>query len=285
MTFDETVRPQPDPALAAAVADAARDAIVQLRARHPEQFSAVALMAGIEGSVPSLMTWSVAADVDAEHERWGAPHAVVELTVEGFPGEAGDPTADRATWLASVEEGLRLLDIEGFFGIDREHVLLLAGTTPSDDVTAGAARRLNPDGPLRDEWLHAVSGQAPLEVDAAASVEHLDLHWPEAPAPNPTIAALWRITPGVLSPDGIVIYGPKVIAERNETFEVSERAPGWVLVGDDSGGAGLLMRASGPGFDPAVGREAAEVFLVELEALGEGDGEFLTDDLIGWLAG
>lgn len=282
MTLDETVRPQPDPALAAAVADAARTAIVELRAGHPEQFTAVALLTGIEGSAPSLTTWSVAADDDAEHGRWGAPRVVVELTVDGFPS---DPAAGRATWLASVEEGLRLLDIEGFFGIDREHVLLLAGTTQSDAVTAGAARRLNPDGPLLDEWLREVAGQTPLEVDAAASDEHLDLLWPEAPAPNPTIAALWRITPGVLSPDGVVIYGPKVIVERNETFEVAERAPGWVLVGDDSGGAGLLMRASGPGFDPAVGREAAEVFLVELDALGDEDGEFLTDDLIGWLAG
>ncbi|MFD1811044.1 SMI1/KNR4 family protein [Rhodococcus gannanensis] len=97
--------------------------------------------------------------------------------------------------------------------------------------------------------------------------------------PNPTIARLWRTTPGLLRPDGLLLYGPHEIAERNETFEVAQYAPGWTLVGDDSGGRGLLMRHHG--------RDRHSVYVLDLGALGEDvaeDGDLLTDDLIGWLA-
>jgi hypothetical protein len=83
------------------------------------------------------------------------------------------------------------------------------------------------------------------------------------------------------------IYGPHSLAERNTTYEVAEYAPGWVLIGDDGGGHGLLMRASGPAFAPATARQAAEVYRLELGALCPDvatKGEFVTDDLIGWLS-
>ncbi|EME16519.1 SMI1/KNR4 family protein [Rhodococcus triatomae] len=97
--------------------------------------------------------------------------------------------------------------------------------------------------------------------------------------PNPTIAQLWRATPGLLRPDGLLLYGPHEIAERNETFEVARYAPGWTLVGDDSGGRGLLMRHHG--------RDRRSVYVLDLGALGEDVadvGDLLTNDLIGWLA-
>ncbi|MEH1017253.1 SMI1/KNR4 family protein [Micromonospora sp. CPCC 206060] len=96
--------------------------------------------------------------------------------------------------------------------------------------------------------------------------------------PNPTVARLWRATPGLLRDDGMLIYGPHVIQERNETFEVADYAPEWVLVGDDSGGNGLLMRQHG--------RDRSSVWLLDLGAISENiedDGELVTDDLIGWL--
>ncbi|SDD21053.1 SMI1/KNR4 family protein [Rhodococcus tukisamuensis] len=96
--------------------------------------------------------------------------------------------------------------------------------------------------------------------------------------PNPTIAALWRSTPGVLRDDGVLLYGPHQIQERNETFEVRRYAPDWMLVGDDSGGRGLFMRHHG--------RDRRSVRLLDLGAIGgdlAGDGELLTDNLIDWL--
>jgi hypothetical protein len=116
-------------------------------------------------------------------------------------------------------------------------------------------------------------------AELAASTE------PLAAAPNSAVADLWRMTPGLYLPDGTAIYGPHSIAERNETYEVAEYAPGWVLIGDDGGGLGYLMRAAA---GPARGREAAEVYRLDLGALSEdveADGEFVTDDLCGWLAG
>lgn len=98
--------------------------------------------------------------------------------------------------------------------------------------------------------------------------------------PNPTIARLWRSTPGVLREDGVLLYGPHVFRERNETFEVRRYAPDWVLVGDDSGGSGFFMRHHG--------RDRTSVYRLDLGAV-ERDvaavGEFVTDDLLGLLAG
>ncbi|MFD0337430.1 SMI1/KNR4 family protein [Streptomyces sp. NPDC127117] len=96
--------------------------------------------------------------------------------------------------------------------------------------------------------------------------------------PNPAVARLWRSTPGVLLGNGVHVYGPHVIQERNETFEVPRYAPGWVLVGDDSGGDGLFMRHHG--------RDRTTLYLLGLGAVHEdvgAAGERVTDDLLGWL--
>lgn len=55
--------------------------------------------------------------------------------------------------------------------------------------------------------------------------------------PNRAITRLWRSTPGGCYPNGVRVYGPQAIRERNETHEIREYAPDWVLIGDD-GGAG-----------------------------------------------
>ncbi|WP_147916819.1 hypothetical protein [Ruania zhangjianzhongii] len=56
-----------------------------------------------------------------------------------------------------------------------------------------------------------------------------------AEAPHPAVAALWAITPGLYLADGSAIYGPHALAERNDTYEVAEYSPGWVLIGDAAG--------------------------------------------------
>lgn len=99
--------------------------------------------------------------------------------------------------------------------------------------------------------------------------------------PTPALARLWRSTPGVLLPNGVVVYGPLDLLERNETYEVNEYQPDWVLIGDDSGGCGLFMRRGGG--------DRASVYRLDLGA-GDSDidspgvGEWMTDDLLGWLA-
>ncbi|WP_329071241.1 SMI1/KNR4 family protein [Streptomyces sp. NBC_01429] len=98
--------------------------------------------------------------------------------------------------------------------------------------------------------------------------------------PTSALARLWRSTPGVLLPNGVLIYGPHSILERNETYQVGEYAPDWVLIGDDSGGSGLFMRRH-----PC---DRTSVYLLDLGA-GEQDidscgvSEKLTDDLLDWL--
>ena len=75
-----------------------------------------------------------------------------------------------------------------------------------------------------------------------------------------------------------MVYGPQAIRERNETYEVREYAPDWVLIGDDSGGSGLFMRRHG--------RDRTSVFRLDLDAIEpdvERGGERVTDDLIGRL--
>ncbi|MFI9625942.1 SMI1/KNR4 family protein [Streptomyces sp. NPDC052042] len=96
--------------------------------------------------------------------------------------------------------------------------------------------------------------------------------------PNPAIARLWRSTPGVLLDNGVLVYGPDLIGERNETFEVARYAPHWVLIGDDSGGGGLFMRRHG--------RDRTRVHRLDLGAVDEhieANGDLVTDDLLGWL--
>lgn len=268
---------------------------------HPERFYAFALLTSGEARAPYLSACSLEADAAEGLDRWSladTPYAAWgyeelfasaarafadrgELS-ELFEADAEAFEAEYALRLASVEEALRLLDIAGLFGTgaDRQEVLLITGTMPPDASDAGFVRRLNPAGGLYEEWLRECSEQPPLRRDAPTAAR-------QEVAPNPAVAELWQTTPGLMLPDGITVYGPDDIGERNETYEVDEYAHGWSLVGDDSGGRGLLMRAAAPGFDPARGRDAAEVFLLDLGALCEdvpGEGDFVTDDLIGWLA-
>ncbi|RIQ14405.1 hypothetical protein [Jiangella rhizosphaerae] len=96
------------------------------------------------------------------------------------------------------------------------------------------------------------------------------------------MAELWRMTPGLYLANGTAIYGPHSICERNTTYEVEEYSPGWVLIGDDGGGAGYLMRRQG-----TVGGRDGEVYRLDLGALSDdvkADGEYVTDDLCRWLA-
>ena len=298
-------RPVADAGLSRVIADATRAAVTELRARHDEQFYAFALLTTGEAFPPYLAACSTESTAHTG-ERWSFPdspyavwgyeeHFGEVVRAFGARGEIfdlsdeGAQLAEYATRLASMEEALRLLDLEGFFGEGeaRLRVLLVVGTLPPDLDDAGAVRRLNPPGPLRDEWLRDAQELPALPVDAVEAVEPAVHRGEPATAPNPSVVELWRTTPGLCLSDGTTVYGPHSLAERNATYEVDLYAPGWVLVGDDSGGLGYLMRAPGPDFSAATAREASEVVALDLGALCPdvaAEGEYVTDDLVGWLA-
>lgn len=52
---------------------------------------------------------------------------------------------------------------------------------------------------------------------------------------------LMRYSNGALLDSGVSIYSVDDLVERNTTYEVLEYCPGFLLVGDDSGGRGFLI--------------------------------------------
>jgi hypothetical protein len=64
------------------------------------------------------------------------------------------------------------------------------------------------------------------------------------------IEALYAAADGFMTSSGITVYGAEDLVERNETFEIEEFSPGYLLIGDNSGGMGFLVARNGP--DEAV---------------------------------
>lgn len=58
------------------------------------------------------------------------------------------------------------------------------------------------------------------------------------------VKRFWRVTNGLHSDSGVLLYSTRLIAERNDTLGVTEYAPEFVAVGDNSGGRVFLMEAS-----------------------------------------
>lgn len=56
-----------------------------------------------------------------------------------------------------------------------------------------------------------------------------------------TYRELMRYSNGALLDSGVSIYSVGDAAERNTTYEVLEYCPGFLLIGDDSGGRGFLI--------------------------------------------
>lgn len=70
------------------------------------------------------------------------------------------------------------------------------------------------------------------------------------------VAQFYQRGDGMLIPEGVSIYPLADLAERNQTFEIADYCPGFLLVGDDSGGRGFLVRlntADPPVFSSGLG--------------------------------
>ncbi|MFF7457202.1 SMI1/KNR4 family protein [Kitasatospora sp. NPDC008115] len=92
------------------------------------------------------------------------------------------------------------------------------------------------------------------------------------PAP---LVALWGVTDGLMTDAGVTVYPAGCIGERNSTYEVAEYAPGFVLIGDDSGGRGFLLRAGDP---------CSAVYSSGLGDLAPEDFEVESADFASWIA-
>lgn len=237
-------RAETDADLVEALARATRRALVEVREENSGEICTVALVTSGEMLRPYLCVtrhgperWNLAEEPNAVVADHHFASAANVWDARGGLFDRGDEEIDAEFALrqASMEQALRCLDVEAEFGRGpaRDRILLLVEVMPPDPDVAGAARRLNPDGSLLACWLAEASEAPTLEVDSIASDERTTHVGPLAAAPNPTIAGLWRMTPGLYLNDGTAIYGPHSIAERNETYEY---VPGWVLIGDDGGG-------------------------------------------------
>jgi hypothetical protein len=54
------------------------------------------------------------------------------------------------------------------------------------------------------------------------------------------------LTGGFALPSGLCVYCVSNLVERNDTYEVTVYCPGFLLIGDDSGGRGLLISTNEP---------------------------------------
>ncbi|MBO9873710.1 MULTISPECIES: hypothetical protein [Xanthomonas] len=75
--------------------------------------------------------------------------------------------------------------------------------------------------------------------------------------------------------DGLLLYAAADLAERNATFEIARYLPGHVLIGDDSGGQGVLVALVAPAYP---------VFLCDLGALAEEECVPLAASALDWIA-
>jgi hypothetical protein len=46
---------------------------------------------------------------------------------------------------------------------------------------------------------------------------------------------------GLFANDLVTLYSTEDIAERNSTYEIAEYLPGYLMIGDDSGGSGIFL--------------------------------------------
>ena len=93
------------------------------------------------------------------------------------------------------------------------------------------------------------------------------------PLPAPLVA-LWKVADGFMTDAGVTVYSAGCIGERNTTYEVAQYAPGFILIGDNSGGRGFLLRADDPG---------SAVFSSDLGDLGPEDFEVESVDFASWI--
>ena len=105
-------------------------------------------------------------------------------------------------------------------------------------------------------------------AEAQAAEEQLGFTLPDQ------LRDIWSESNGFELPAGFTMYGTQDIAERNRTWETSRYAPGYVVVGDDSGGRLVVMVAS-PRSTEAFSTDSGDLQPTNFTLLGQ--------DLLKWI--
>ena len=73
----------------------------------------------------------------------------------------------------------------------------------------------------------------------------------------------------------VLLYGAESLVERNETYDTLQSCPGYITIGDDSGGRAVML---------ALDDGDRAVYLVGHGSMQYDDFERLADDFTSWLA-
>ena len=73
----------------------------------------------------------------------------------------------------------------------------------------------------------------------------------------------------------VLLYGAESLRERNETYDTQQACPGYVTIGDDSGGRAVML---------ALDDGDRAVYLVGHGSMQRDDFERVADDFHAWLA-
>ena len=73
----------------------------------------------------------------------------------------------------------------------------------------------------------------------------------------------------------VMLYGLDSLRERNETYDTQQACPGYIAIGDDSGGRAVMLALDGA---------STAVYLVGHGSMQRDDFELAADDFAAWLA-
>lgn len=85
---------------------------------------------------------------------------------------------------------------------------------------------------------------------------------------------LLKVSNGFETQEGVAIFGTDSIKERNQTYEVSEYAPGYVAIGSSGGGKFYLMGAK---------EDATEVIQVDTGVMNPQFASLVDEDFLNWI--
>lgn len=85
---------------------------------------------------------------------------------------------------------------------------------------------------------------------------------------------LLQTSNGVATNEGIYIYGTDDILERNAIWKTDDYAPGFISIGDDSGGRVILMRQD---------VEKEEILIVDSGVMSPEFASLISNNLIHWI--
>lgn len=73
----------------------------------------------------------------------------------------------------------------------------------------------------------------------------------------------------------VLLYGAESLMERNETYDTLQSCPGYITIGDDSGGRAVMLALDGA---------STAVYLVGHGSMQREDFELVAEDFHAWLA-